>query len=189
MLSYIYEKKNSLTKEICLNIIEYFENNPNQQYKGIVGYSKSVNENQKITTDMAFQLPYNEDSIVTEFLNILLIELNKNIKDYVLNTSLSDINDKLIIKTIQLQKYTKNFGKFETHTDCECEDGYTYRVITFIWYLNDVDNGGETEFFGNHLIKPEQGKLVLFPSDWFVPHKGRMPVSNDKYIVTGWIYL
>jgi hypothetical protein len=189
MLKYIYEKKKSLDKESCLNIIKYFENNPNKQYRGIVGYKKLVDENQKLTTDMTFPLPYNEDGIETEFLNMLLIELNKNVKDYILNTSLSDKNDKLILKTIQIQKYTKDVGIFETHTDCECEDGKTYRVITFIWYLNDVDNGGETEFFGNYLIKPEQGKLLLFPSDWFIPHKGRIPISSDKYIVTGWIYL
>jgi uncharacterized protein YrzB (UPF0473 family) len=189
MLKYIYEKKKSLDKELCLGIIEYFENNPKKQYKGVVGYHRTQNENQKLTMDMVFQLPYNEDGIETDFLNILLIELNKNVKDYVLDTPLSDMNDKLIIKSIQIQKYTKNLGKFETHTDCDCEDGTTYRVITFIWYLNDVDDGGETEFFGNHLIKPEQGKLCLFPSDWFVPHKGRMPISDNKYIVTGWIYL
>ena len=187
MLSYLYEKKDSLTKETCLNIIEYFENNPNQQYKGIVGYDKSVNENQKKTTDMAFQLPYNEDGIETEFLNVLLIELNKNIKDYILNTSLSDINDKLIIKTFQIQKYTKNIGIFKTHTDCDCEDG-TYRVITFIWYLNDVNEGGETIIWDNHKIKPTTGKLLLFPATWTYPHSGLMPISNDKYIITGWVY-
>ena len=86
MLKYIYEKKKSLDKEVCLGIIEYFENNPKKQYKGVVGYGITLNENQKLTMDMVFQLPYNEDGIETDFLNILLIELNKNVKDYVLDS-------------------------------------------------------------------------------------------------------
>ena len=134
---------------------------------------------------MTFPLPYNEDGIETEFLNMFLIELNKNVKDYILNTSLSDKNDKLILKTIQIQKYTKDVGIFETHTDCECEDGKTYRVITFIWYLNDVVEGGETYFLKGKVI-PKKGKLVLFPATWTYLHKGNMPISSDKYIITGW---
>ena len=64
-----------------------------------------------------------------------------------------------------------------------------YRVITFIWYLNNVEEGGETEFWKDYNIKPTTGKLVLFPASWTFPHRGKMPISDDKYIITGWIYL
>jgi hypothetical protein len=60
------------------------------------------------------------------------------------------------------------------------------RLLTFIWYLNDVTDGGETEFI-NGKIKPKTGKLLIFPSSWNYYHKGNMPLSNDKYIITGWI--
>ena len=63
------------------------------------------------------------------------------------------------------------------------------RIITFLWYLNTVEEGGETEFFNGRIsIKPEKGKLLLFPSTWTYIHRGNMPISNDKYILTGWIY-
>jgi len=58
-----------------------------------------------------------------------------------------------------------------------------------LWYLNDVECGGETEFFGNYTIKPEAGKLVFFPSEWFFPHSGKKPVSNNKYVIAGWLYI
>ena len=65
----------------------------------------------------------------------------------------------------------------------------TYRVLTYLFYLNDVDEGGETEFYGGDIkIKPKQGKMILFPSSWTYPHSGKMPVSSNKYIITGWIY-
>jgi hypothetical protein len=36
-------------------------------------------------------------------------------------------------------------------------------------------------------IKPKSGKLLIFPACWTYPHRGTMPISDDKYIITGWI--
>jgi hypothetical protein len=58
-----------------------------------------------------------------------------------------------------------------------------------MWYLNDVNEGGETLFFEKYSIKPQKGKIVIFPAEWFFQHKGKIPISNDKYIITGWIYI
>ena len=54
-------------------------------------------------------------------------------------------------------------------------------------YLNDVDEGGETEFWGTLKVKPEAGKLILFPATWTYPHCANIPISNAKYIITGWL--
>ena len=88
-----------------------------------------------------------------------------------------------------IQKYDKNVGKYTYHNDFHIDYILkSYRIITFLWYLNDVSEGGETEFWGNYKIKPEAGKLILFPATWTFPHTGKMPLSNDKYIITGWLY-
>jgi hypothetical protein len=52
-----------------------------------------------------------------------------------------------------------------------------------------VENGGETEIWDDFKIKPETGKLLLFPSSWTFPHRGVMPISDNKYIITGWLYV
>ena len=57
------------------------------------------------------------------------------------------------------------------------------------WYLNDVEDGGETEFCGDFTIRPEVGKLIFFPASWCYPHRGKMPISGDKYIITGWLHI
>jgi hypothetical protein len=62
------------------------------------------------------------------------------------------------------------------------------RLMAYILYLNDVDEGGETEFLHQtRRIKPEAGTLVLFPASYTHLHRGNTPLSNTKYILTGWI--
>lgn len=65
---------------------------------------------------------------------------------------------------------------------------YSCREVTWMIYLNDVDEGGETEFrFQKRRIKPTQGTVVLFPAAMTHVHKGNMNLSeHNKYIVTGW---
>jgi hypothetical protein len=89
---------------------------------------------------------------------------------------------------VLIQKYDKNKGKYIYHNDSRIDyKNKKTRMFTFIWYLNDVYEGGETEFI-NFKIIPERGKLVIFPASFVFPHCGNMPVSDDKYILTGWVY-
>jgi hypothetical protein len=61
------------------------------------------------------------------------------------------------------------------------------RLLTWILYLNDVHEGGETEFLYQSMrVKPEQGTLVIWPAAFTHTHRGNPPLSNEKYIVTGW---
>lgn len=66
--------------------------------------------------------------------------------------------------------------------------GFTRRLLTYILYLNDVEEGGETEFLYLHKrIKPKAGTFVLFPAAFTHTHRGNPPLSNTKYVVTGWV--
>jgi hypothetical protein len=61
------------------------------------------------------------------------------------------------------------------------------RHLVFMTYLNDVEEGGETEWFHQNLrIKPEKGLTVIWPSDWTFTHRGLPSTIQDKYIITGW---
>ena len=53
-------------------------------------------------------------------------------------------------------------------------------------YLNDVEEGGETEFLYQQLkIKPSKGRVVIWPGSFTHLHRGNPPMST-KYIATGW---
>ena len=62
------------------------------------------------------------------------------------------------------------------------------RILTYIIYLNDVEEGGETEFLYYHKrFKPKKGTMLLFPAGYTHTHRGNPPLSGEKYIITGWI--
>ena len=69
------------------------------------------------------------------------------------------------------------------------ENGKIYnRWATTSLYLNDVDDGGETQFiYQNIKIKPKKGVFLIFPAGYTHLHRGNPPLSNEKYIVTSWI--
>jgi hypothetical protein len=75
-------------------------------------------------------------------------------------------------------------GHYVWHNDAAVEDNKT-RVFTFIFYLNTVTEGGETDFHYKS-VKPVEGRVVMFPATWDYIHCGR-PARN-KYILTGWLY-
>lgn len=189
MDKWIYEKENVLTAELCENIITRFENDKLRQHPG--GTAGGVVKNIKDTIDLKISV-YNEwrdiDILINEVLYIhfeLYIEQLKAIKD---NKSLMFTFPKKVGDMgYQIQKYKKNEGKYTWHTDNLISNNYRQRLITFLFYLNDIDKGGETDFHYKKII-PRAGKLIFFPATWTFPHCGNIPESSDKYIITGWIH-
>ena len=62
------------------------------------------------------------------------------------------------------------------------------RILAFTLYLNDVEEGGETEFlYQKRRVKPKKSRCVIWPSGLTHIHRGNPPLSGDKYILTGWV--
>ena len=61
------------------------------------------------------------------------------------------------------------------------------RLLVWTVYLNDVEEGGETEFlYYPKRIKPKAGTVAVWPAGFTHTHRGNPPISNTKYIITGW---
>jgi hypothetical protein len=195
-MNFIYENDNSLSEELCNDIIELYEND-DRKYDGITqgGLQKKI----KNTTDLI--IPKNNEKW-EKIEKCLYKELHKNILKYIKHINCESYNpefnngrDANIFKNknleapgFMIQKYEKNVGEYVYHDDFSIENN-KHRIITFLWYLNDVEEGGETQFWDSYKIKPKTGKLILFPSWWTYQHRGLMPKSNNKYILTNWLYL
>lgn len=94
------------------------------------------------------------------------------------------VGDAMSIKTIrpQVQRYPKNTGFYREHIDVSPR--VLKRTVSFVVYLNDVEEGGETRFPQQGVAaKPKKGRAVIFPPFWMFPHEGTIPVTDDKYIL------
>jgi len=96
--------------------------------------------------------------------------------------------------SVNMQKYKKNEGGyFHWHSEfyphpTDPEQASLHRTLLWMVYLNDVEVGGETEFYFQNLqSKPKQGTLIIAPADFTHTHRGKKPISNDKYIFTSWV--
>ena len=64
------------------------------------------------------------------------------------------------------------------------------RAFVFSIYLNDVEEGGETEFLHfSKRVKPKKGRIVIWPAGFPYLHRGNPPLSGEKYILTSWMLL
>jgi hypothetical protein len=62
------------------------------------------------------------------------------------------------------------------------------RILFYILYLNDVEDGGETEFlYYPRRVKPKAGRMIVAPAHFTHTHRGNPPLTNEKYIITGWV--
>jgi hypothetical protein len=87
----------------------------------------------------------------------------------------------------KIQAYRRHEGYFRWHSDSAAPDTRN-RVAAMVLFLNDVAEGGETEFFHQGVkITPRAGQLLMFPTGWTFMHCGQVPVSGDKYIIQSFL--
>jgi len=91
------------------------------------------------------------------------------------------------IDDLCIKRYRASAGeRFQPHFDALDEKAGRYLV--FLWYLNDVEEGGETEFCNLDLrVQARAGRLLMFPPYWMFQHAGLAPRSNDKYIISTYL--
>lgn len=172
---------------LCDDIIQYFELNVNKQKKGRTG--SGLNQGFKKSTDIniapnEIKLPENH------VFNMYLSALFTCHQDYILQWPfLGGFLNKVEIGSFNIQRYQA--GEHFQQLHCERTSISTlHRILAWMTYLNDVEDGGSTYF--NHYdleIKPRKGLTLIWPAEWTHAHKGNIVNSGSKYIITGWMDL
>jgi len=164
---------------ICDELIELHKNSPDKS-SGTLG-GGVLNKNRKDSTDLA--LPDGELSFK------YLCELYKCVNEYVKTYSYAnDYGKWKINEYVKIQHYSLGEGFHSWHSErTHSGEPEVYRHLVFMTYLNDVDDGGETEFFYQNIkVKPKKGKTLIWPADWTHTHRGIASFTQEKYIITGW---
>tara|TARA_R100001440_G_scaffold7469_1_gene14655 strand:- start:691 stop:1296 length:606 start_codon:yes stop_codon:yes gene_type:complete len=188
---FIWVKDNALPKDICKETINRFERYKNHQQQGIIG--KGIDVKIKDSQDLLISSWMDFRDICMILTAITSEELfnyrnhcsKLNKKSFTTNNDISltlpsSVIENLIVDRHQVQKTSSGKG-YTWHNDTV---SYERRVLTYIYYLNDVEDGW-TEFWQGDKIAPKEGRLLIFPSIWTYFHQG-YPPKQDKYISIGW---
>ncbi len=170
--------------DMCDEIVNFFEANP--AYQGAGSIDGGVDESLKKTTDIPIkpkQLEQEKYKIFNTYINNVVNCFN----DYKEQWPFLNTIKGMEIGTFNLQKYSPGGHFSAVHTE-RASSSTMHRVLAFMTYLNDVEEGGETSFHYYDInVQPKKGKTIIWPAEWTHAHSGGIVKQGCKYIVTGWI--
>ena len=170
---------------LCDELINYYENNQQRQIDGVTntGLNREIKDRRDITLN-----PKDLTKPGNEVIKLYFEKLFECYEDYNIQWPfLATMVDQLDIGSFNIGKYLP--GQHFKQVHCERASLNTlHRLLAFMTYLNDVEEGGSTYF--NHYdldIKPQKGLTLIWPSEWTHSHQGNILTSGKKYIITGWL--
>lgn len=182
--------KNALPDEFCDFLLHIFERDTHLQYPGNI-LGKGVQPGKK---DMEIDMsdPKTGDwadaewflaQMTTKYLN--LYEMERSNRNLANTGPLGD-------EGYRMKRY-KNVTEAEEvefhtwHSDGGSADS-CFRAIAIVFYLNDVEEGGDTVFLTEGInIRPSKGSALIWPTGYTYVHAGLPPVSGPKYIITNFL--
>tara|TARA_Y100000401_G_scaffold59738_1_gene47415 strand:+ start:919 stop:1578 length:660 start_codon:yes stop_codon:yes gene_type:complete len=199
---YIFLQDNMLSEYKCKEICKKFDQNTEQQCQGSTGAgidldiknSKDIN-----VSDHKLQEHWKEEDqlfhdIIGKGHNDYYEHLNNpfvnNFYNFTNPSKRHDFhptcgeNMEILDTGFQIQKTEPGKG-YVWHDDSRLEGGLL-RYLTFILYLNTVEEGW-TQFYNGNQVSPVAGRLIFFPATWTYVHQG-YPPKQPKYLMTGWMH-
>ena len=174
-----------IKSKTCDNLIKCFNQHSKFHKEGVMGQERLVDKNAKDSIDLeTYHLNDNID-VVNYYM-----ELNKCIEKYKTKYIHCDINQNKwgITESPIIQKYPPNGGFKTWHYENSGHLNSIKRHLVFMTYLNDVKDGGGTEFlYQKEKFKAKKGLTLIWPAEWTHTHKGIVSTKYEKYIITGWI--
>jgi len=180
---------NYITPEMCQSAIKIYEeqNKFNNTVNRIGAEKASILQKQ----DQQFFAAPNNIEIWWEGLRPLMINFDMAWTHYIKNVGAKDAYQvEFKFTSLKIQKTLPTEGYHVWHI----EHGLGYeneaRAFVFSVYLNDVEEGGETEFLHfSKRVKPKTGRIVIWPAGFPYLHRGNPPLSGEKYLLTSWMML
>jgi hypothetical protein len=180
---------NYITKEECNKAIKLYEdqNKFNNTLNRLSSERSSILKKQ----DQQFFGSEGNLDIWWESLKPMMLNFDLAWNHYVQNTGAMDAYGVPFHFTgLKIQKTLPTEGYHVWHIEHGLGFDNEPRAFVFSIYLNDVEDGGETEFLHfSKRVKPKTGRIVIWPAAFPYVHRGNSPLSGEKYIVTSWMML
>ena len=182
------EISGAATPEFCRMMIDKYEAD-HRKMAAMVGPDATVDKQTRDSVNLEMNLYPEWKSVVDELRGMIFSRLT-NYLDEVHVEKTKSMFEGGYDSSYTMMKYTPGSIGYTWHNDFmwdtfSAREGV--RTITWLFYLNDDYEGGETEFSWGRKIKPETGKLVFFPSCWTMVHRGCPVTKGEKYLSVGWL--
>jgi hypothetical protein len=178
---------NYVPKQICDEIINYFE------HKKKFGLFFDRLNSEKVGAlekkDATVPLNYNLVEEWFESFKPLFVNFDIALRHYVVHSGLEKtLNSDLKYTTMRIQKTLPGEGYHLWHVEKSSGFDYINRILAFTIYINEVENGGETEYlYKSQSLKPVTGRVVIWPAGFPYVHRGNPPLKGEKYLITSWM--
>lgn len=171
---------------VCDGLIDYYENAPNKEpgYVYLSDGSLVVRPESKISTETGFYFNATDPRLAAYMDSLVMC-----VDDYKMQYEALDkhVTRWGFTEIINIQRYEPSEGYFKWHTE-RFSNANVDRLLVFMTYLNDVTDGGQTEWMYQKLsVQPKKGLTVIWPADWMFLHRGVTSPTQQKTIVTGWL--
>ena len=190
----VLEIPNFIPDDVCTSIINHFESD-DRKVEGSFTYP--VNDQMITRKRNNFELDITICSGWEDMRHIFIDYTRKAYNDYSkhLKNTFSgygdprypvyglELDQKQIVCTgFPIQRLGKG-DVYDWHHDGDVSKPY---FIQIIFYLNTLqeNQGGCTEFIDGKKVRPEMGKVLMYPCSWTFPHKGGEILDGYKYICT-----
>lgn len=162
--TFIYEKNNSLSDELCEYIIDIYNNECTSDV-----FKIKKDEYEKLTQFLTNELVDNISKYENEINTIesyKIIEIKKDIIEFFIEKNMND-------------KHIHYVNRYD-------HEIYKTKSFIYIWFLNEYD--GEIVFWNEYKITPKIGKFVMFPLSWCFSYDELIKLESNKIILYGYIY-
>ena len=173
---------NVIPPDQCDMMVDWYESNPSLQEEGCVfdGISGRPDRSGSFKVCKETSVPRERQDILDIISEATFGVYNRAIDEGLPFPPLHAY--RLSLNGYSIRRYNKNEGVFKPHIDQQ-GGGTEKRLFGVLIYLNDVDEGGETEFpEWNISVSPKKGRVLLFPCNYLFLHQGNVPISHHKYM-------
>ena len=181
---FIFVADNIVTPEKCTEIIDRFEKDRKHQHQGVTagGVDISVKDSIDLMPDMNPEEWKDIEELFHKKISLMLDLYVTHLRNSGLLTSFNNDGiylvppnlENMIDTGYQIQRTSPGIG-YIWHNDAA-----SHRLLTFILYLNDVEEGW-TQFYTGDQVSPSLGRGVIFPATWTYYHQGYPPLQTKIY--------
>lgn len=165
---------------VCDELLSYAKVHYYSSSHGVTGSVKKKDSKIKKSHDIS-------NNIVDEPMASYREELSKVLEKYIERYDLNELYYFNIFERANIQYYKPTEGYYKFHMENNGAPNFnSLRVLVYMTYLNDVEDGGTIFKYQNIITPAKKGLTLLWPAYFTHVHKGQISQTSEKFIVTGW---